>query len=176
MLFRPSKLAGVFVIDIEPHIDDRGLFARTYCESEFSEAGLPDRYVQCNTSFNVHRGTIRGMHYQRAPAEEGKLVRCTQGAIFDVVVDFRRSSETFCEWEGIELTSENRRGLFVPKGCLHGFQTLVDHTEVFYQMTEAYRAELSDGFRWDDPAFGIIWPLPDPILSPRDRSYPKFAE
>ncbi len=174
MRFRPTELPGAFIVEIEPHSDERGLFARTYCEREFAAAGLPGRFVQCNTSFNEKRGTLRGLHYQRPPHEEGKLVRCTQGAVFDVIVDLRRDQPTFCRWQGFELTAANRTALYIPPGCAHGFQSLVDGAEVFYQMTEFYMPGQDAGVGWDDPAFGIRWPLPDPTLSGRDRSYARF--
>lgn len=175
MHFQPTTLPGAWIVGVEPHSDERGLFARTYCEREFAAAGLPSHFVQCNTSFNVKRGTLRGLHWQRAPYEEGKLVRCTQGAVFDVIVDLRPDAETYCRWEGFELTADNRLSLYIPPGFGHGFQTLTDGAEVFYQMTEFYRAGQDAGASWNDPAFRILWPLPDPILSERDRSYPPFV-
>ncbi len=161
---------------IRPEIkgDARGAFARTFCEAEFAAHGLASSFVQCNTSFNRRRGTLRGMHFQREPRPETKLVRCTSGAIFDVALDLRPDSPTYCQWEAFELTAENREALYIPAGCAHGFQTLTDAAEVFYQMGAAYDASLATGVRWDDPHFAIAWPIPDPILSDRDRSYPDF--
>lgn len=176
MRFRPISLPGAFLVEVEPHSDERGLFARTFCEREFAAAGLPSHFVQCSTSFNEKRGTLRGLHYQLPPHEEGKLVRCTQGAVFDVVVDLRRELPTYCRWEGFELTASNRAALYIPPGCAHGFQTLADGSEVFYQMTVFYVPGQDAGVAWDDPAFGVRWPLPDPTLSPRDRSYPRFRK
>lgn len=175
MRFEPLGLKKAFRIEIEPRADDRGLFARTYCEEEFAAHGLPTRFVQCNTSFNTRRGTLRGMHYQADPRPEEKLVRCTRGAVYDVIVDLRPDSPTFCRWEGYELSADNRRALFVPAGFGHGFQTLVDETEVFYQMSEFYVADLARGVRWNDPAFGIVWPLSETILAPRDAAFADFV-
>lgn len=174
MRFLPTDLSGALIVEVEPRGDERGLFARTFCEREFAAAGLPSRFVQCNTSFNVKRGTLRGMHYQLPPYEEGKLVRCTQGAVFDVIVDLRREQPTYSQWRGFELTAANRMALYIPPGFAHGFQTLADGAEVFYHMTEFYIPGQEAGVGWDDPAFGVRWPLPDPTLSERDRSYPRF--
>lgn len=172
MRFEAAPLAGAFVIHPEPIEDDRGSFMRTFCRDEFRQAGLPTEFVQCNASFNRRKGGLRGMHYQKPPHEEGKLVRCTAGAIFDVIVDIRPDSETYCQWFGVELTWSDHRALWIPPGMAHGFQTLVEGSEVYYQMTETYHPESSAGMRWNDPAFGIEWPLPDPTLSPRDASHP----
>ena len=174
MLFTETPLAGAFIVDIEPREDERGFFARTWCAREFEEKGLDSRLVQCNISFNSRRGTLRGMHFQAAPFEEPKLVSVTQGAIFDVILDLRPDSPMYCRWHGVELTAENRRMLYVPKGFAHGFQTLCDDTQVSYQMGEFYQPEAARGVLWDDPAFAIRWPLPDPIISARDRSYDPF--
>jgi dTDP-4-dehydrorhamnose 3,5-epimerase len=176
MQFESTALDGAWIVRIDARVDARGLFARTFCEQEFTAAGLPGRFVQCNTSFNEKRGTLRGLHWQGAPHEEGKLVRCTQGAIFDVAVDLRRHSRTYCQWAGLELTASNRTALYVPPGFAHGFQTLTDSAEVFYQMTVPYVSGFDAGAAWNDPAFHIQWPLPNPILSPRDRSYLPFAK
>lgn len=170
-----TPLQGVFVIEPVPMEDSRGLFARTYCSETFGAHGLHTEWVQCNTSYNARRGTLRGLHFQRAPSEEPKLVRVTRGRIYDVAVDLRRDSSSFCRYFAIELTATERKALYVPKGFAHGFQSLEDETEVFYQMGEAYRADLADGVRWDDPAFGIKWPVDVPILSSRDACYPDFA-
>src|SRR5262249_50308890 len=145
-----------------------------WCQREAEEHGLNPKVVQCNISFNVHRGTMRGLHYQAAPHEECKLVRCTRGGIYDVVVDLRSDSPTFKDWIAVALTAENRHMLYIPEGCAHGFLTLEDQTEVFYQMSEFYHPESARGYRWDDPAFQISWPQPPAIISERDRTYPNF--
>jgi dTDP-4-dehydrorhamnose 3,5-epimerase len=175
MMFEGTVLPGVFLIRPEPRADVRGFFARTWCADEASAHGLNPRVVQCNVSFNRLRGTLRGMHYQESPHSETKLVRCTRGAIHDVILDLRPDSPTFRRWAAFALTSENRLGLYVPEGMAHGFQTLEDDTEVFYQMSEFYAPGSARGVRWDDPAFTITWPIPDPILSERDLSYPNFG-
>lgn len=175
MLFSPLPLAGAFILDIEAREDPRGLFARTFCEREFAEHGLIDRFVQCNTSFNTRRGTLRGMHYQADPHPEIKVVRCTRGRILDVIVDLRAESPTLTRSVAVELTADNRRALYIPGGFGHGFQTLEDDCEVFYHMSDFYHLDLARGVRWDDPAFGIEWPILPPILSDRDAGYPDFA-
>ena len=174
MRFTASELGDTVIVDIEEHVDGRGLFARTFCENEFAAAGLPTRFVQSSVSFNTRRGTLRGLHYQVPPKAEGKLVRCTRGAIYDVVVDLRSQSATFLRWIGVELTAENRRALYVPPGCAHGFQTLTDDAEVLYLMTEFHAPETARGVRWNDPIFGVEWPIPNPTLSERDAAYPDF--
>ncbi|HUA51672.1 MAG TPA: dTDP-4-dehydrorhamnose 3,5-epimerase [Candidatus Sulfotelmatobacter sp.] len=174
MRFAATPLTGAFVIDIEPRRDERGLFARTFCRNEFRAAGLPGEFVQASVSYNIRRGTLRGMHFQAAPREEPKLVRCTHGAIHDVIVDLRRDSPTHCRWFAVELTQDNRRALYVPPGFAHGFQSLVDDTEILYQMAEPYAAELARGVRWNDPAFAIAWPIADPFMSERDASYADY--
>ncbi len=174
MKFHATKLPGVFEIHLEPMRDERGFFARTWCRSEFHEHGLESALVQCNISFNTRKGTLRGMHYQAAPFVETKLVRCTQGAICDVVLDLRPQSPTFKEWIAVTLTAESRNMVYVPKGCAHGFLTLQDETEVFYQMSEIYNAESARGVRWNDPSFGIAWPEKVEVISDRDRNYPDF--
>jgi dTDP-4-dehydrorhamnose 3,5-epimerase len=175
MIFQASRLSGAFIIDPQRLDDERGFFARTFCRDEFAAHGLRLNFVQCNISLNSRKGTLRGMHYQDKPYEEAKLVRCTRGAIFDVIVDIRKKSVTYGQWFGIELTAENRRMLYVPEGFAHGFQTVEDDSEVFYQMAEMYKSEYARGIRWNDPAFNIAWPLPDPIISPRDAAYPDFV-
>jgi dTDP-4-dehydrorhamnose 3,5-epimerase len=175
MIFQETGLKGAFVIEPEPREDERGFFARTWCQREFAAEGLPSQWVQCNISFNRQRGTLRGMHYQIAPKEEEKLVRCTMGAIYDVIIDLRPESPTFRQWLAVELTADNRRMLFIPKGFAHGFQTLVDDTEVFYQMSEFYAPEYARGVRWDDPAFMVSWPAEKRIISERDRGFPDFV-
>lgn len=171
MIFTETKLKGAFLIDIDKHEDERGFFARSWCMDEFAEQGLNDRLVQCNISFNKKRGTLRGMHYQAQPYEEAKLVRCTMGALYDVIIDLRSDSPTFKEWFSVELTAQNHGALYVPEGFAHGFQTLVDDTEVFYQMSEFFHPECARGVRWDDPAFRIPWPIARPILSKQDAEF-----
>ena len=174
MIFAETAVAGVWTIAPERVEDHRGFFARTWCEQEFAARGLADRWAQCSVSFNTRRGTLRGLHYQRAPHAEIKLVRCTAGALLDVVVDLRPESSTYLKHVAVELTASNRLMMYVPEGCAHGFQTLADGTEIFYQISVPYSAEHAAGVRWDDPAFGISWPNPDPIMSDRDREYPDF--
>lgn len=174
MTFEQTPIPGIWIIGLERREDDRGFFARSFCEREFGSHGLLMRFPQCNISFNQKRGTLRGMHFQREPKAEVKLVRCTRGAVYDVVVDLRKQSATYLRWFGIELTDENRLALYIAEGCAHGFQALVDNTELFYHMGEFYDAGAGDGVRWNDPAFGIKWPLADPILSERDATYPDF--
>ena len=166
-----TPLAGLFVVELEPIVDDRGFFARSYCAETFRAHGLHTDWPQSNVSFNLRRGTLRGMHYQRAPHEEVKIVRCTRGRIFDVAVDLRPGSPTWRRWFGVELTEENREALYVPAGFAHGFQTLVDGCEVLYQMGDTYHPDLAAGVRWDDPALGVIWPIADPVVSAKDRAY-----
>jgi dTDP-4-dehydrorhamnose 3,5-epimerase len=175
MKFTQAALPGAYVIDIEPIRDERGFFARSWCAAEFAAHGLKPHLVQCNISFNRRKGTLRGMHYQVAPHEETKLVRCTRGAIYDVIVDLRADSPTFRQHVAVTLTAENQRMLYIPAGLAHGFQTLVDDTEVFYQMADPYAAECARGVRWDDPAFGIRWPDGERTMSAKDRQYPDFA-
>jgi dTDP-4-dehydrorhamnose 3,5-epimerase len=175
LIFTETKVQGAFIIDLERHEDVRGFFARTWCEREFADHGLNPGLVQCSLSFNRKKGTLRGMHYQAAPHEEAKLIRCTMGAIFDAMIDLRPGSPSFKAAVDVILTPENRRMLYIPEGCAHGFQTLVDDTEVFYQMSHPYVAECSRGVRWNDPAFGISWPPGERILIDRDRNYPDFT-
>jgi dTDP-4-dehydrorhamnose 3,5-epimerase len=163
------------VVDLERHEDDRGFFARTFCAREFSNHGLQPVVAQANLSHNDHRGTVRGMHYQAAPAREAKLVRCTAGAIYDVIVDIRPSSPTYGEHFGVELSAENGRGLYIPEQFAHGFQTLADDTDVTYLMSEFFAPEHQRGLRYDDPGFGIDWPLPVSSISEKDRSWPLFS-
>jgi len=174
MLFAPATIAGVVVIDVVRREDERGFFARTVCQDEFAALNLPTLFVQSSVSFNRRRGTLRGLHYQIAPKEEGKLVRCTNGALVDVAVDLRPASPTFRAWVGVELTANNHRAVYIPPGCAHGFQTLVDNTEVLYMMTEIYAPDLARGVRWNDAAFGVTSPIAEPILSERDAGYPDF--
>ena len=171
MKFRPTPLEGALVVELERIEDDRGFFARSFCEAEFRARGLNPAVAQCNVSWNRRKGTLRGLHFQAKPHEEAKLVRCTRGAIWDVVVDLRDDSPTRLRWHAVELSADNRLALFVPGGFAHGFQTLQDDSEVLYQMAESYRPELARGVPWNDPKLAIAWPLADPILSERDRSY-----
>jgi dTDP-4-dehydrorhamnose 3,5-epimerase len=172
MIFTETKLRGAYIIEPELIEDERGFFARTLSAEEFSAHGLNPNIAQCNTSLNKRKGTLRGMHYQIAPDEEAKLVRCTAGAIYDVIIDLRRDSPTRAQWFGVELTFQNRLMVYVPAGFAHGYQTLADDTEVFYQVSEYYHPESARGVRWDDPAFGIEWPLPISVISERDRAHP----
>jgi dTDP-4-dehydrorhamnose 3,5-epimerase len=172
VVFVETKLKGVYIIEVEKREDNRGFFARTFCQHEFEAHGLNARIAQCSISFNRRKGTLRGMHYQVAPYEETKLVRCTRGAVYDVAVDLRRDSPTFKQWVAVELTADNRRCVYLPKSVAHGFQTLVDDAEVFYQISEFYDPKSTRGLRWNDPAFGIVWPeVENRILSERDMSY-----
>jgi dTDP-4-dehydrorhamnose 3,5-epimerase len=175
VLFIETKLAGGYIIELEKIEDDRGFFARTFCQREFEAHGLNPRIAQCSVSFNRRKGTLRGMHYQVAPYEESKLVRCTMGAIYDVAVDLRPESRTFKQWVAVELTGENGRMFYIPQGLAHGFQTLVDNTEVFYQMSEFYHPQCARGVRWDDPAFGMSWPIKEVIISIKDASFAALA-
>ncbi len=176
MRFIETGLAGAWQIDLDRLEDDRGFFARSFCEREFAARGLPSRFVQCNVSFNHVAGTLRGMHWQEPPHAEAKLVRCTAGALFDVIVDLRPSSPTYLRPFGIELSGENRIMLFIPPGFAHGFQTLSDATEVFYQMSDFHASTAARGFRWNDPRFAIQWPREPSVISQRDRDLPLFEE
>jgi dTDP-4-dehydrorhamnose 3,5-epimerase len=174
--FVALPLAGAFVIEIEPVEDERGFFARTFCADEFREHGLEPCIEQCNISYNRKKGTLRGMHYQAPPHQEVKIVRCIRGAILDVIVDLRRDSTTYRRWIAVELTAGNRRALYVPKEFAHGFQTLTDDCEIYYEMSQRFVAESSRGVRWNDSAFGVEWPIANPILSARDAAYPDYDE
>lgn len=175
MIFTETTLKGAFIVEPERLEDARGFFARTWCQEEFEAHGLNPQLVQCSISFNKKVGTLRGMHYQAAPHEEAKLVRCTRGAAFDVIIDLRPESPTLKQWIAVTLTAENHKMLYVPEGFAHGFQTLEDNTEVFYQISEFYAPEFARSVRWDDPAFGIQWPpVGARIISARDRQYPDF--
>jgi dTDP-4-dehydrorhamnose 3,5-epimerase len=174
VIFTHTLLPGAFVIEPEPLEDARGLFARTWCRREFETRGLETRIAQCSTSFNKAKGTLRGMHYQVAPAAETKIVRCTRGALYDVIIDLRPGSPTLTRHFAIVLSAENRKMLYVPTGFAHGFQTLEDATEVFYQISEFYSPEHSRGVRWNDPVFGIAWPDDDRTIVDRDLNYPDF--
>jgi dTDP-4-dehydrorhamnose 3,5-epimerase len=176
MRFIETSLPGAFWIEPERREDQRGFFARTFCREEFTAHGLDTLIEQCSISYSPQRGTLRGMHYQVSPFEETKLVRCTRGAIFDVIIDLRPNSPVFKGHFGIELTAENRTMLYIPRGFAHGFLTLADDCEVFYQMSEVFSAGHARGVRWDDPTFGISWPNPVSVISQRDRAYPDFTE
>ena len=176
MIFEQTRLEGAFLVDLERREDERGFFARTWCADEFADHGLVNRVVQANVSWNAKRGTLRGMHFQHPPHAETKLVRCTRGGIYDVIVDLRPDSETYKQWLGVELNAENRRALFVPEGFAHGYQTLVPDSEIVYQVSAAYAPQAEGGVRWDDPAFGIEWPdAGNALLSDKDRSWPDFT-
>lgn len=172
MLFTETTLKGAFLITPERFEDERGFFALTWCRGEFEKHGLESKLAQINISFNRRRGTLRGMHYQAAPCAQPKLVRCTMGAIYDVIIDLRAGSNSFKKWIAVELTQDNRQMLFIPEGFAHGFQTLRDSTEVVYQMSEAYAPEAARGVRWNDPAFAIEWPLEVSVIADRDAGYP----
>lgn len=171
MVFTETKLKDAYLIDLERLEDERGYFARSWCQREFLAHGLDPKMVQCNVSFNKKRGTLRGMHYQLPPFAEAKLVRCTRGALYDVIIDLRRNSSTFLQWFAVELTAENSRMLYIPKGFAHGFQTMEDNTEVFYQMSEFYSPEHARGLRWSDPLFKIDWPDAERTISAKDKRY-----
>ncbi|MEO7166357.1 MAG: dTDP-4-dehydrorhamnose 3,5-epimerase family protein [Spartobacteria bacterium] len=175
MIFTETPLKGAYLIDLEPRTDSRGFFARTFCRRELEAKGLNAAVVQCNLSFNLQSGTLRGMHYQTAPASEAKLVRCIRGGIHDVIIDLRPESATYRECFSVNLDSDNQRALYVPETFAHGFQTLANNTEVEYQMSEYYAPEQAAGFRYDDPAFGLRWPLPVSIISEQDLAWPSFT-
>ena len=176
MIFEALSLSGAFLIKPERRSDERGYFARTFCQREFGELGLPTEFAQCSSSFNLKAGTLRGMHFQKSPGMEAKLVRVTRGSVFDVLVDLRRASPTFGKWLGFELSAENGHSLFIPRGFAHGFQTLQDHTEVYYQITAFYEPNLAAGFSFSDPQLAIPWPVSNPITNEADRGRPLFAE
>ena len=172
MIFTAAPLSGAYLVDLERLTDERGFFARSYCGEEFAARGLGPQLRQCSVSYNARKGTLRGLHYQGAPHEEHKLVRCTAGAIFDVIVDIRRTSPTCRRWFGAELSFDNRRALFIPPGFAHGFVSLTDETEVYYMISVDHAPQFSRGLRWNDPAFGIEWPVPPAVISARDAEYP----
>ncbi|MHB8646956.1 MAG: dTDP-4-dehydrorhamnose 3,5-epimerase [Thermomicrobiales bacterium] len=174
MQFTETTIKGAYILDAERIADERGFFARTWARDEFVAHGLNPNLAQCNVSYNHHKGTVRGMHWQAPPHAETKLVRCTQGGIYDVIVDIREGSPTYRHSVGVELTAENRRALYIPEGCAHGFQTLEDATEVFYMITQFYTPAAARGMRWDDPAIAITWPLPISVISDRDARYPDW--
>ena len=172
MIFTSTKLEGVLLVDIEPRVDDRGFFARTWCRHELAAQGLDTEIAQESISYNRLRGTVRGLHFQHPPHEENKIVKCIRGAIFDVIVDLRPTSSGYLKWQGFELTTENRRALYIPKGFAHGFQTLADHSEIVYQISAFHAPQAAAGYRYDDTAFRIAWPLPVTMISKRDLSWP----
>jgi dTDP-4-dehydrorhamnose 3,5-epimerase len=176
MIFDPIELEGAYVIELERRGDERGFFARTFCEREFAENGLATRMVQTNVSLSRERGTLRGMHYQVSPHSEDKLIRCTHGSIYDVIVDIREGSPTFGNWVGVELSDDNYRMLYVPKGFAHGFVTLAEDVQVSYQVSGFYEPTAERGARHDDPAFGIQWPAEPTVISEKDRAWPDFSE
>lgn len=176
MKFLETKFSGAYLIGIEKRYDERGYFARSFCREEFDDHGLNRVFVQNNISFNIKKGTLRGMHYQIAPYEEVKFVSCITGAIYDVIVDLRPAAPTYLQWLAVELNAENNQMLYIPEGFAHGFQTMNDDTTVFYQISELYSPEYGRGIRWDDPTLNIRWPFDNPIISEKDRTYPDFPE
>jgi len=175
MIFEKTPLAGAYLIALEPHQDERGSFARSFCRHEFEANGLLPIVAQCNISQNAKRGTLRGMHFQEAPHAEAKLVRCTRGALWDVIVDLRPGSATRGRWFGVELTETGATQLYIPEGFAHGFQTLEDNTEIFYQISNFYAPDAARGFRYNDPILNIDWPLPVSSISDKDRTWPDYA-
>ncbi len=174
MIFTEIDIPGAFTVEFEEKTDDRGFFARSWCEREFAALGLANKIVQCNVGYSTRAGTLRGIHYQDAPHAETKVVRCTRGAVYDVIVDVRPDSPTYGKWSGRELTADNRLMLFIPEGFGHGYQTIENDTEIFYQTSEFYHPESATGIRYDDPAFVINWPLPITAISDTDRSWPDY--
>lgn len=172
MIFHDTAIPGVYLIEPKRRHDERGFFARTFCRETFSGRGLVADFVQCSVSFNKVKGTLRGMHLQGPPHEEAKLIRCTAGAIYDVVLDLRAGSPTYAQWFATELTNDGGRSLYVPEGVAHGFMTLTDGAEVYYQISQAYHPECAGGVRWDDPAFAIDWPIEPTVVSTKDREWP----
>jgi dTDP-4-dehydrorhamnose 3,5-epimerase len=171
MIFTETKIKGAFIIEPQLLRDERGCFARTFCKDEFEEYGLETDIVQCNISYNKKKGTLRGMHFQARPHEEAKIVSCTKGAIYDVILDLRKESGTCRQWVTIQLSAENFKMMYIPKGCAHGFQTLKDDTVVYYQMSEFFNPDYARGVRWDDPVFGIQWPKGKKIISEKDNQF-----
>lgn len=174
MIFTETKIKGAYVIDIKRIEDERGFFGRAFCHQEMKAKGLNGNVAQTNLSSNKKRGTLRGLHYQQAPHEESKLVRCTRGSLFDVLVDLRKNSATYCQWFGIELSADSFRMLYVPEGCAHGFITLEDNTDIMYQVSEFYAPSAEKGLLWNDPAFGIQWPIEPIVISEKDKKQPLF--
>jgi dTDP-4-dehydrorhamnose 3,5-epimerase len=175
MIFKETKLKGAFIIEIEKLADERGFFGRAWCQKEFEAHHLVSHFVQCNNAFSKQKGTLRGLHYQASPHQEVKLMRCIRGAVYDVIVDLRPDSQTYLQWLGVELTQDNYRMLYVPEEFAHGYQTLTDDTEVFYPTSQFYAPQSERGVRWDDPAFGIEWPITQSvIISDKDRSWSDY--
>jgi len=174
MRFTKGSIAGAYIIDLQVHGDTRGFFARTFCSDAFAEHGLATSMVQMNMSYSAQKGTLRGLHYQVAPHDEAKLIRCTRGAVYDVVADVRPDSPTFLQWMGVHLSASNRRMVYVPEGCAHGFLTLSDNAEVFYPVSAAYAPDAERGLRYNDPAFDITWPAPVRLVSEKDQAWPDF--
>jgi dTDP-4-dehydrorhamnose 3,5-epimerase len=175
MIINATEIPGVFVIELERRRDERGFFARQWCADEFARAGLDPKISQINTARSIETGTLRGMHYQQAPHAEVKLVRCTRGAVFDVALDLRAGSPTFCQWFGTELDEESGRMLYIPEGCAHGYLTLAPSTDLVYQASVAYAPQSATGVRYDDPAFNIVWPGAIKVISPQDKNWPGFS-
>lgn len=175
MIFTETKLDGAFIIDVKKLEDERGFFGRAWCKKEFDEHGLNSDAVQANVSYNIHKGTLRGMHYQEAPFTESKTIRCTQGSIYDVIIDIRPTSPTYKQWLGVELTANSFRMLYVPDGFAHGFITLEDHTSVHYIVTQYYTPGAESGIKFDDSTFDIHWPIQPIIVSEKDKAHPKFV-
>lgn len=175
MQLKRTAIEGLIEVEVTLMEDERGAFARTYDEAIFAQAGLPTRWPQCNTSYNRKRGTLRGLHFQAAPREEPKLVRCTAGRVYDVALDLRKASQTYLKWAAVELSAAKRNAFYIPAGFAHGFLTLEDDSEVYYQMGESYDASLQRGVRWNDPAFAIDWPLTPSVMSVRDADYPLWT-
>ncbi|MDH4128864.1 MAG: dTDP-4-dehydrorhamnose 3,5-epimerase [Spirochaetota bacterium] len=174
MKFIETPLKGAFIIELDEIKDDRGFFARSWCKKEFKDLGLNPKLVQCSISFNKKKGTLRGMHFQVKPHEEAKLIRCTMGKLYDVIIDLRPNSKTYKQWFSIELSQDNRKMLYIPEAFAHGFQTLTDNTEIFYQMSQFFHEESASGVSWDDPTFNILWPIKEIIISDKDKAYPKL--
>ncbi|MGI9102752.1 MAG: dTDP-4-dehydrorhamnose 3,5-epimerase [Terriglobales bacterium] len=172
MIFRETKIRGVWIIELDKIEDERGFFARSFCQSEFQTHGLDPCVAQCNVSYNAKAGTLRGMHFQISPHAEAKLIRCTRGALYDVALDLRSGSPTERQWVAAELTEENRAMIYIPESCAHGSQALRDGTEVLYQMSRPFHPQSARGVRWNDPAFNVSWPLPSITISDRDQSWP----
>ena len=175
MIFKETKIPGVFVIEVERREDERGFFARQWCADEFTRVGLDPRVAQINTARSATAGTLRGVHYQKAPHAEIKLVRCTRGAVFDVVVDLRVGNPTFCQWFGIELDDESGRMLYIPEGCGHGYLTMAMNTDLVYQTSVPYAPKSATGVRYNDPAFNIVWPGAIKVISTQDQNWPSFS-
>jgi dTDP-4-dehydrorhamnose 3,5-epimerase len=176
LIFTETELKGAYIIELEKFNDERGFFARSWNKEEFEKHDLNSNLVQCNVSFNKKKGTLRGMHYQASPYEEIKLVRCTRGKIFDVIIDLRKNSNTYKKWFGVELSQDNYKMFYIPKGFAHGFETLEENTEIFYQMSTEYNEEMARGIRWNDPTFSIFWPLKITAMSERDKNFSFYGD